>query len=123
MTKNEFYDTMCTFNTSMMNFEELHQKWFTCFSYMLKSYKVGFRGKTIKSLFYDFQMSNWKELWLASSEEYKDFTPEQLSKSFCGECSYICDRHSYDRIFRTHWLFIRAYEEELDNIRYPSLNK
>jgi hypothetical protein len=122
MTKNQYYKIMSNFDKDM-SFEELHEKWFKCFDYILRLFKVGFNKKSIKSLFYDFDMENWKAMHKENSVEYKDHTKEQLIDEFCGECDYISDRTSYDRLFRTHWLFRQAFEKEIDKIRYPFLYK
>jgi hypothetical protein len=58
-------------------------------------------------------MVNWDDLDKENSI-YKQDSKEQLIEKFCYECVYICDRVSYDRLFRTHWLFLRAFEDELD---------
>ena len=101
------------------DFETLHHHWYLCFEYMLKSFKAGFTSKAIKSLFYNFDMENWQALWLQSTR-YKDNTKPELIEFFAGECFYISDRYSYDRIFRAHWLFRKAFEKELYKIKYPN---
>lgn len=121
MTEKEYYKTMGKFDPRM-DFETIHKNWFECFSYILKSFKVGFNSKAIKSMFYHFDMANWKALHKENTE-YKDCDKQKLIKKFCGECWYISDRASYDRLFRTHWLFIRAFEQEIMVYKYPSLYK
>ena len=111
MKEDEYYNLIENFNQKM-SFEEIHDKWFKCFSYILKSYRLGYTNKIIKSLFYHFDMDNWKAMHKENTE-YKDCSKEQLIDHFCGECSYICDRTSYDRLFRTHWLFKKAFSNEL----------
>ena len=69
------------------------------------------------------QISVFKALVKENSVEFKEFSNKQLIEAFCGECGYIYDRVSYDRLFRTHWLFIHAFEKELDKIKYPTLYK
>lgn len=79
-----------------------------------------FKKKSINSLFYDFDMSNWEALHKENTE-YKNYTKSELIESFASECSYISDRASYDRLFRTHWLFRNAFEKEMNNIRFPGV--
>lgn len=119
MTKEKYYKLMCT-NDPSMNFFELHDRWLKCFSYILKSFNVGFTKKAINSLFYHFAMENWDAMHLENTR-YRDYSKAKLIKSFCGESSYISDRYSYDRLFRCHWLFLRAFEEELYKLKYPNL--
>ena len=94
---------MYNFNTKM-TFDEIHQNWYECFSYVLKSFKCGFNKNSIKSLFYHFNMNNWNAMHKKNTK-YKDYSKDQLLDEFCAECNYIADRTSYDRLFRTHWLF------------------
>lgn len=110
ITEVKYYDLMTKHKGE--SFDELHQDWLNCFAYILKSYKVGFTNKAIKDLFYYFQMSNWKDLHLENTE-YKGKSKQGLVKEFKDECWYISDRSSYDRLFRTHYLFLRAFEDEL----------
>lgn len=121
MTEQEYYSTMAKMRT-YKSFKILHQKWYTCFSYILKSYKKGYTKKIIDSLFYDWDMQNWTALHQEETE-YCLYTKDQLLKEFQGECAYICDRTSYDRLFRTHWIFKKVFEEELDKIRFPLTHK
>lgn len=102
------------------NFDEIHRKWRICFSYILKNMGVGYTDKIITHLFYEFDMENWSAMHQENSE-FKDKTNEELIELFGGECSYISDRTSYDRLFRAQWLFRRAYEKEINKIKYPSL--
>src|SRR3989344_6026350 len=102
------------------DFKTIHKNWFKCFDYILRSFKSGHNAKTIKSLFYDFDMDNWTALHKENTE-YKNNTKEGLIKNFCGECGYISDRTSYDRLFRTHWLFRQAFNRELMEVKYSNL--
>lgn len=111
MKEIDYYKIMESFNTEM-SFEEIHEKWFKCFSYILNSFKKGFNKKSITSLFYDFDMCNW-EVFHQENTFYKDKSKEDLIYDFVNECAYICDRTSYDRLFRTHWLFRTAFYKEL----------
>lgn len=111
----KFYDVMCKMEDDK-SFEVLHDNWYSCFNNMLSS--MGFNKKSINRLFYEFEMCNWTDLRLENSE-YKDYSKEQLIDRFCGECHYICDRYNFDRIFRAHWLFYKAFNTEMDKIRFP----
>jgi hypothetical protein len=111
MNKNKYYSIMCAMGEGdKTDFETLHKIWYSCFEYFLK--RKGFNKKSIKELFYGFEMSNWKAMHKENTE-YKDYTKEQFITAFCAECNYISDRMSYDRLFRAHWLFRQAFEEEL----------
>lgn len=111
-----YYHLMNSFNKKL-SFNDFVDRWFKCFDYILRSYRVGFRDEAIKDLFFSFRMENWGALHKDNIKEYKDKTKEDLIEDFCGECVYICDRTSYDRLFRTHWLFLNAFDEEMDKIR------
>lgn len=111
ISEEGYYKIMCNFN-SKMKFSEVHEKWYKCFHWILKSYKIGYTDKIINDLFYNFKMENWTDLHKENSE-YKDDTKDDLLKYFCGECAYICDRAGYDRLFRTHWLFLNAFQKEM----------
>ena len=119
MTREKYYEIIENLDPKM-GFEELHLKWFQCYSFILKSFKSGFNEKSIKSLFYNWDMENWKAMHQEETE-YKGYSKKKLIDAFCGECNYISDRVSYDRLFRTHWLFLRAFEEEMNTIKYPKL--
>ena len=119
MKKEEYYEVMSNMSLDM-NFKEIHKLWYNCFSYILKSFNVGHNDKTIKSLFYDFDMDNWKAMHKENTE-YSKYTKESLIESFCGECMYISDRTSYDRLFRAHWLFKQSFDKELMKVKYPEL--
>jgi hypothetical protein len=118
MNKEEYYNLMEHMNTGS-DFDTIHKNWFECYTYIIKKF-ANFTPESIKSLFYDWDMENWKAMHLENTE-YKDYTKEQLKEAFCGECWYISDRTSYDRLFRTHWLFLRAFEDEMNKIKYPEL--
>lgn len=122
MTKDIYYRIMESFNPEM-DFKEIHDKWYDCFRFILNEFCNEYTENIVKSLFYNFEMSNWKAMWKENSVEFKEFSNKQLLEEFCGECGYIYDRVSYDRLFRTHWLFIHAFEKELDKIKYPTLYK
>lgn len=115
--KKHYYTLMGNFGDG---FDEIHKNWFWCFSYILKSFNAGFNKKSIKSLFYDFDMSNWTAMHKENSE-YADYDKDALLDTFFSESSYICDRTSYDRLFRTHWLFRKAFEYELNVFRFASI--
>jgi len=116
MTEEKFYKIIGKGKT----FKKIHKNWYKCFRHFLLKY--GHTEESVKSLFYDFEMSNWKALHKENTV-YKDCTKESLIISFKGGCTYIRDRMSYDRLFRTHWLFRQAFKKELNIIRYPTLFK
>lgn len=113
MTESQYYDTMSNFKSSM-TFDKVHKKWFKCFSYILKRFNVGYTSATIKDLFYGFSMQNWELLHLNNSI-YSNKSDTEILDAFAGECQYISDRTSYDRLFRTHWLFLMAYDGEMNS--------
>jgi len=116
MKEKQYYELMENFEPEQ-GFETIHKNWLDCWKFMLKSFKVGYTDKIIEHLFYHFEMSNSKMFWKEFNPEYKDLTNEEMLKRFCGECSYISDRYSYDRIFRTHWLFLEVFKEELSRFK------
>lgn len=115
MNKQEYYQLMENMNEKD-KFPVLLEKWKKCFHFVLLSFNVGFTEQSINSLFEDWDMENWKEMWLENSE-YKDYSKDRLIATFCNECGYISDRVSYDRLFRTHWLFKKAFYDELKQIK------
>ena len=106
MTEKKFYRII----GEGESFKTIHKNWYKCFKYFLL--KSGHTKKSVKSLFYDFEMSNWNALHKENTP-YKDHTREELIESFKNECAYISDRMSYDRLFRTHRIFRLAFEEDL----------
>ena len=119
LTEEEYYHLMCGMDPKAP-FEENHRRWLWCFAWILRHYKVGYRWQTIQSLFYNFEMDNWLAMH-QDETEYKGFTKLKLLKEFAGDCSYICDRASYDRLLRAHWLFRKAYDKELSRVRFSTL--
>lgn len=117
---NDLYYSLMSNMSADSSFEKLHSDWYNCFAHILLAFNVGHNEDTIKSLFYDFDMDNWKSMHKENTE-YSDSSKEELIKDFCGECSYICDRTSYDRLFRTHWLFRQSFRDELLKAQYPSI--
>jgi len=114
-----YYDIMCHFrNNTDLSYNTIKPQWYYCFRYTLR--KWGFTNKTIKDLFYHFDMDNWAALHKENTE-YKDSSTDDLKDSFFGECYYSCDRMSYDRLFRAHWLFRQVYRDELMRDMYPAL--
>ena len=121
ITEEEYYNLMCGGKETMgTTFEQIHKNWYDCFHSFLIRIDEGFNDKSIKSLFYDFDMSNWPAIHKANTE-YRDYTKDKLIDSFLEECSYISDRNSYDRLFRTHWIFRQAFDNELNKVKYLNL--
>ena len=117
MKKDDYYNLMGNMHKHK-DFKRLHKDWMQCFNHILKSFNCGFTNKCIESLYYDFDMDNWKAMHKENSE-YKDCNKDELIENFVWECAYIADRVSYDRLFRTHWIFRHAFEDELNKIRFP----
>ena len=113
MKEQDYYDLMENMGD---DFETIHANWKKCFAHILNELST-FTPESIESLFYHFDMDNWPALHQENTE-YKDMSKEQLSDAFKGQCWYISDRISYDRLFRTHWLFRQAFKEELRNFIY-----
>lgn len=116
MQKDDYYKLICSLDPKS-NFKTMHKKWFQCFDYVLRSFKAGHNAKTIKSLFYDFDMDNWEALHKENTQ-YKNYSKKKLIETFCVECNYISDRTSYDRLFRCHWLFKEAFKKEWMEMKY-----
>ena len=112
--KDKYYDIMLSFGNYDRDRDLIYNicrdKWFYCFNFVLRNW--GFSKKSIHHLFYNWDMSNWDALHLENTK-YKGFISHDLKRIFFFECVYVCDRMSFDRLFRTHWLFVRAFEEEL----------
>lgn len=115
LSDDEYYHLMSRFSIGM-GFRSMYIKWYSCFTYILKSYKVGYNQMVIDSLFHDFDMSNWH-----FKSEYENLSKNELLKNFCSDAMYISDRTSYDRLFRVHWFFITAYSDEMNLIKYPTV--
>lgn len=114
LSEKKYYDYMCEMGECIANesFEELHSRWFNCFAYSLRKLDPSIPLTTIRALFYDWDMDNWEALH-QDKTEYAGMEYGALLDSFDGECNYICDRVSWDRIFRVHWLFKRAFNKRL----------
>lgn len=108
---NEYYKAMAEFGNGIPvgDFNKIHRIWYSCFSCILKGLHKDYTDGLVQDLFYSFAMCNWKDLHLEQSQ-YKGFTNISLYKEFCSEALYISDRISYDRLFRTHWLFRQVFD-------------
>lgn len=60
-------------------------------------------------------MKNWKALHKENTD-YKDASKAEMVEAFKGDICYISDRLSYDRVFRSHWLFRNAFAAEISEI-------
>jgi len=69
-------------------------------------------------LFYEFTMQNWNAMHRENTE-YKTFSRRNLYQNFSAEASYISDRISLDRLFRTHWMFRQVFYDELIFDEFP----
>jgi len=94
------------------DFNQTMNIWFWFFKYTLK--RDGFNNKSIKELFYHWEMANWKAMHQENTE-YKGKTKEELFDFFVGDAAYCSDRMSYDRLFRCHWLFRQTFKEEFNS--------
>jgi hypothetical protein len=110
ISEKTYYEYMCNFD-SIHKFDIILERWYKCFDRILRRMDLGYKKPIIDSLFYKWEMENWGAMWQEHTE-YKDYTPIQLLEEFASECRYICDRASYDRLFRTHWLFRKAFGQE-----------
>lgn len=109
ITEDRYYDLMASFKYNS-DFEEVHDNWNKCFHYAMFKLNEDCNKSMVMSLFYYWEMDNWDALHLDQTE-YKNYTKDELKRAFAGECNYICDRISYDRLFRAHWLFRQAWSE------------
>lgn len=112
LTENQYYNSMYKIRGDQP-FKTIFKKWKACFAYILRAKKVGYTDKIIDALFWDFEMCNGYQFNREHIPKYAKATKQELIEEFCTECHYIADRASYDRLFRTHWLFREAYCEEL----------
>ena len=104
----------------LKTFESIHNKWFWIFNYYLQT--LDFNDESVKKLFYDWDMDNWKAMHREKSE-YKNYSNKQLLEDFKGDMNYCSDRMSLDRLFRNHWKFNQIFSKELLKIKYPNLWK
>lgn len=111
ISEDVYYNIMCKEIGKGKTFQEIHKMWFDCFQYILvKQFRMS--KKSCQILFYRFEMDNWTALHKENTK-YKDKNEKQLLEIFFGECNYISDRASLDRVFRCHWLFRNAFHNEL----------
>jgi hypothetical protein len=101
---------------TVKDFPTILKMWYQCFDRILRRMNLGYKKPIIDSLFYKWEMENWTALHKENSTEYSNCTPKQLKEEFAAECYYICDRASYDRLFRTHWLFKQAFDKEFNKV-------
>lgn len=107
MNVQQFYDLMYGMH-KLNDYNEIKEAWYKCFGYALQTFCPEYTDNVIKSLFEGFVMQNWIAMHKANTE-YADYSEIKLQESFKWECSYIADRISYDRLFRCHWLYLRAF--------------
>lgn len=120
MNKKEYYNIMVNME-DVFDFKTLYSKWKKCFIYILVSI-FKFKKQSAIKLFYNFDMENWTALHIENTE-YKNYSKNELIEAFVNECDYISDRISYDRLFRTHWLFKQSFDKEFNEIKYSNLYK
>lgn len=113
ITEEEFYELMYNCmrkkNQHSITYDEIYENWFLCFHYVLKSFNCGFKTKTIRNIFDNFDMSNWLLLHI-NKTEFRKYTAEEMFNAFYAEANYTADRMSYDRLFRTHWLIKKTMQ-------------
>lgn len=104
---------------SLDNYKEIHNLWYKIFYAYCKVFNMN-KG-AIKSLFYNFQMQNWKDMHKSNSE-YAEYLDTQLLESFKRDVAYCSDRMSLDRLFRNHWKFRQLYGSKLPycNLKHKS---
>lgn len=117
LTETEYYNAIGNLGDT---FTEIHTNWYNIFNYILLSVNNEFTTSVVSSLFYEFDMENWKALWQENTE-YADKSKVDLLETFKFEVSYISDRTSFDRLFRTHWMFLNSFRDNLNIIKYPTL--
>lgn len=106
--EKKYYKLMNNFDKS----KNIKKDWYKCFKWILKDICPAYSDEVVNSLFKNFTMDNWKALHKENTE-YKDETKDELFESFRCECIYISDRWSYDRLFRTHWIYLTwKYEDK-----------
>jgi hypothetical protein len=113
-SQKKYYETceaLC--ESKGINFKQDHELWLKIFTYMIYKIEPKSSKELIKSLFYNFDMSNWTALHLENTK-YAKFNQKKLLEEFKSELNYISDRLSFDRIFRTHYLFLRTYNKEIN---------
>jgi hypothetical protein len=115
ITEKEYYRFMCMGYSPFNGFNFYHKKWYQCFRFILLALNKEYPESVIRDLFYRFEMDNWTDLHLDESI-YAGKKSRALLESFMTECQYISDRATYDRLFRTHWLFRKAFEKELEEL-------
>lgn len=109
MTEKDFYNNIKGIENSNI-LEVVEKLWKDCFTYILKKRDKKYTRQTINDLFYNFEMCNWKAMWKENTE-YSSHSKDELKKSFYIEIMMNSDRFSLDRLFRTHWLFLRWKDE------------
>lgn len=123
MNKKEYYNIVCGGLHNIHQegtFNELYKAWRKAFCYVLKR-QSGMSKKSAKHLFKYFEMQNSKMFWKDNNPEYSNHTQEELEQSFLSDVSYCSDRMSYDRLFRCHWLFLRAFPKLTSIKHHPNI--
>lgn len=117
LSEKRYYEIMCNFDETIAlnNFDKIHEDWFNCFARICRKLEPKILPSTIRALFYNFDMGNWTALHKENTE-YAKSSIEDLKNSFAGETDYISDRISWDRLFRTHWLFRQVYSKEMQEM-------
>lgn len=80
----------------------------------------GYNLKARKDLFAWEIGENWADL---NQENAVKPTKRELLADFKGEVSYIADRMSLDRLFRTHHMYVIAFRDEIHQDWLRRFNK
>lgn len=87
---------------------DLAERWYKYFTYIL--YHFDFDVERAHDLFVGFEMSNSKMFWKSNHVDYKGYEFYELYNSFISELEESNDKMSFDKLFRAHWLYLKAYE-------------
>lgn len=103
----EYYQAISEITHDNFQGADLVFQWFSVFYATLNRFHPEYTFNVAFELFCYFGMGNWTALH-KDKTEYKDDTPQEMLEHFYGELNYCSDRMSYDRLFRTHWLFLQT---------------
>ena len=92
---------------SKSNYKKLSKMWFKIFHCSLKKFMPNLTKKDSYTMFLGLAFENGHMFHIEENNYYKDYSFEQLINEFKGDISYWVDRASFDRIFRTHWLYTK----------------
>jgi hypothetical protein len=103
-------------NTFVTNY--IKQLWYEYWCISLTN--LGIKDQVaIDALWNNWDMCNWDIMHIENTQ-YKEYTKQELYDAFVADADYIYDRISFDRLFRTHWLFKQLFSEELRKEQFES---